>query len=86
MSGSDSGGYCDSSCHWRWTEKYFSRAALVGEQTTGVKHPSPEDENRKKRTGYMGKIKKILPIFSSIYAGSRKCSKLTLYKIYPAVV
>ena len=34
----------------------------------------------------MGKIKKILPIFSSIYAGSRKCSKLTLYKIYPAVV
>lgn len=34
----------------------------------------------------MGKIKKILPIFSRIYAGSRKCSKLTLYKIYPAVV
>lgn len=34
----------------------------------------------------MGKIKKILPIFSSIYAVSRKCSKLTLYKIYPAVV
>ena len=27
----------------------------------------------------MGKIKKVLPIFSSIYAGSRKCSKLTLY-------
>lgn len=28
----------------------------------------------------MGKIKKVLPIFSSIYAGSRKCSKITLYK------
>lgn len=34
----------------------------------------------------MGKVKKFLPIFSSIYAGSRKCSKLTLYKIYRAVV
>ncbi len=28
----------------------------------------------------MGKIKKVLPIFSSIYAGSRKCSNFTLYK------
>lgn len=34
----------------------------------------------------MGKIKKVLPIFSSIYAGSCKCSKLTLYKIYPVVL
>lgn len=34
----------------------------------------------------MGKIKKVLPIFSSIYVGSRKCSKLTLYKIYLVVL
>ena len=34
----------------------------------------------------MGKIKKVLPIFSSIYAGSRKCSKLTLYNVFSPVI
>lgn len=34
----------------------------------------------------MGKIKKVLPIFSSIHAGSRKCSNFTLYKYTQAML